>query len=635
MTREEFDTLVRSVEKQFADRPAALRLRVVSLALLGYTGLLAWLGIIIAISAGFFVLTFWADLEAKIAFGLIGAVILFGGGYAVLRALLVRLKKPEGRPVTRAETPQLFAMLDELQTALRSQPFHQVLIESDCNAGVMQVPRLGVFGWQRNYLLIGLPLLEGLSLEEMRAVLAHEFTHLSREHGRMTHWLYRLRRSWHDIFAQLSKPRVRGEFSLRPLVVKFVEFFWPRFNAHAFVLSRANEYEADAQSARLTGNVNAATALMHFNIVNSQLNEKLWPDVFRLANEQIQPPEDAFLRLHNAVRVGPSTEDAAKWLDEALKVTSTNSDTHPCLTERIRALGVASPQTPPGPSAQSAAEVLLGPALDSIRADVQRHWSKEIAPRWRERHARATALKDRLHSIEQSAAPAVDVDRLWDKTAALLDLEGGKAATPLLRQILELRPDHVLARFHLGRLLLDENGAEGVTHLERAMTLDEQCVPNACGLLHNYYRLSGDAARLRELDARMDRHEKSLAASHAERREVTANDTFIAHGLTEAELQGVRDELQPELRILRAHLARKELKYFPEQKLFVMCVYSRRAWHGFANGDLDRALVRRLSQKLHLPGRLIVLTPTGSFRALARKIATVPDVEIFRRLLRP
>lgn len=632
MTREEFDRLVRSVEKRFAERPGALRLRVVSLALVGYIGLLAWLGIIVAISAGFFALIFWVDIEAKIAFGIIGAVILFGGGYAVMRALLVRLKKPEGRPVTRAETPQLFTMLDELQTALRSQPFHQVLIEPDCNAGVIQVPRLGVFGWQRNYLLIGLPLLEGLSIEETRAVLAHEFTHLSREHGRLGHWLYRLRRSWHDIFQQLSAPRVRGEFSLRPLVVKFVDYFWPRFNAHAFVLSRANEYEADAQSARLTGNGTAGAALMHFNIVDSQLSEKLWPDVFRLANEQAEPPADAFLQLRDAVRAGPTAEDAAKWLEEALKVTSTNSDTHPCLTERLRALGVVSPQSPPGPPAQSAAEALFGPALDSIRTDVQKRWSKDITPRWRERHARATALKHRLHSIEQSAVPAVDVDRLWDKTVALLDLEGGKAAMPLLRQILEMRPDHVAARFHLGRLLLEENGAEGVMHLERAMTLDAQCVPNACSLLHNYYRLAGDAVRLRELDARMDHHEKSLAASHAERREVTANDTFIAHGLTDAELETVRGELQPELRVLRAHLARKELKFFPEQRLFVMCIYSRRAWHGFPNGDLDRALIRRLSQKLHLPGRLIVLTPAGSFRALARKLATVPDVEIFRRM---
>jgi len=71
---------------------------------------------------------------------------------------------------------------------------------------------------------------------------------------------------------------------------------------------------------------------------------------------------------------------------------------------------------------------------------VQTLWGKDIAPKWKERHARATALKDKLSSIEQAAAATTaDVDRLWDKAVALLDLEGGKAATPLLQQILTVR----------------------------------------------------------------------------------------------------------------------------------------------------------------------------------------------------
>ena len=35
-------------------------------------------------------------------------------------------------------------------------------------------------------------------------------------------------------------------------------------------------------------------------------------------------------------KAGPSAEEGGQWLGEALKRTSTNSDTHPCLTERLR-----------------------------------------------------------------------------------------------------------------------------------------------------------------------------------------------------------------------------------------------------------------------------------------------------------
>jgi hypothetical protein len=39
----------------------------------------------------------------------------------------------------------------------------------------VQRPRLGVFGWQENYLMVGLPLLRGLSPDEVRAVNEVQF----------------------------------------------------------------------------------------------------------------------------------------------------------------------------------------------------------------------------------------------------------------------------------------------------------------------------------------------------------------------------------------------------------------------------------------------------------------------------
>jgi hypothetical protein len=57
----------------------------------------------------------------------------------------------------------------------RTPRFHHVLVTDDFNAAVVQAPRLGLFGWYRNYLLIGLPLAKALTVEQFKAVLAHEF----------------------------------------------------------------------------------------------------------------------------------------------------------------------------------------------------------------------------------------------------------------------------------------------------------------------------------------------------------------------------------------------------------------------------------------------------------------------------
>src|ERR1041385_6432264 len=215
MTREEFDKLVHSVETGVAQNPAALRWRVAWWAMVGYSLLLMGFFLVLLLAGAFFAVMFWADLGGKILCGLLGSLILFGGGWAVLKALLIRIPAPKGAPVTRAEAPALFALLDDLRAQLRSVPFHHVLVVPEHNAAVVQVPRLGVLGWSRNYLLLGMPLLEAHSPEEVRAVLAHEFAHLSRAHGRFSHWIYRLRRSWENVFRQFRSEEHTSELQSR------------------------------------------------------------------------------------------------------------------------------------------------------------------------------------------------------------------------------------------------------------------------------------------------------------------------------------------------------------------------------------------------------------------------------------
>ena len=91
-----------------------------------------------------------------------------------------------------------------MRLQLKGPRFHHVLLVDDLNAGVIQRPRLGVFGWPSNYLLLGLPLLEALSPEEALSVVAHEYGHLAGAHGRFEAFVYRLRRTW-SMLGQLAQ----------------------------------------------------------------------------------------------------------------------------------------------------------------------------------------------------------------------------------------------------------------------------------------------------------------------------------------------------------------------------------------------------------------------------------------------
>ena len=165
---------------------------------------------------------------------------------------------PEGRFITRGQAPELFAVLDGLRKKLRGPPIHHVLITGDFNAGIVQVPRLGVAGWPANYLLLGLPLMQALSGQHIEAVLAHEYGHLAGAHGRFASWIYRVRLAWAQLAATLEETAQWSALLFR----RFFAWYAPYFAAYTFVLARANEYDADRCSADIVGADIAADALV-------------------------------------------------------------------------------------------------------------------------------------------------------------------------------------------------------------------------------------------------------------------------------------------------------------------------------------------------------------------------------------
>ena len=95
----------------------------------------------------------------------------------------------------------------------------------------------------------------------------------------------------------------------------------------------------DEQAARLVGKQGDGVCVGASAFIGRQLADNTWLDVWQIANEQPAPPPDVFVRLRDGLRVGPAEKNApAGWRKPLTKTT--NSDTHPCLTERLGALGV-------------------------------------------------------------------------------------------------------------------------------------------------------------------------------------------------------------------------------------------------------------------------------------------------------
>jgi Zn-dependent protease with chaperone function len=315
--------------------PRLYDFRVAALAVLGYGFLVGVLLTSTLVTLAIIALVLAKPNAGTVKLGLIFGSISGGLAYTLAKALWVRLEAPTGVAVTPADAPDLFALLTRLRARFNGPRFHHVLLTGDYNAAVVQIPRLGVFGWQSNYLLLGLPLMQSLAPEEFEAVLAHEFGHLSRNHARFGAWIYRVRRSWERTFEEMARQPKSGSFVLE----WFIRWFWPKFNAHAFVLARANEYVADRCAAEFSGAPIAARALTRVNLHAALLDEKFWPSLFKRVNAEPEPPRDIYMDLARTLQQTPASTDTARWLKAAFTFETNNGDTHPALKDRLRALG--------------------------------------------------------------------------------------------------------------------------------------------------------------------------------------------------------------------------------------------------------------------------------------------------------
>jgi Zn-dependent protease with chaperone function len=230
----EFNRLVADYEHVSRHDPQRFVRATAAMAALGYAVILALLTLAaLGLVWGIAHLRHGPVRGGTIAVVLVCASLLV----SLLRALWMRQSAPQGIPLTAKEAPKLFELIEKVRRRAGAPRVHRVLIDGELNAAIVQQPRLGLLGWHRNHLILGLPLMMGLDVRQLAAVIAHEFGHLQGAHGKLGAWVYRTRRSW--FMLALARGQGRMGVSLADLALGFFyRHFFPRFNARAF---RANK----------------------------------------------------------------------------------------------------------------------------------------------------------------------------------------------------------------------------------------------------------------------------------------------------------------------------------------------------------------------------------------------------------
>ena len=604
-----FERLVREAEASIAADPRAYRLQIVLLALLGYGVLFGAVALLVALIGG----AVWGAL-ASTAFLLLLLkkkliIPLLAVIWVILRSLWVRIEAPTGYPAQRVDFPALHAEVQALRRQLRTPPVHEIILTEDFNAAVAQTPRLGVLGWDRNTVILGLPLLLALTPEQARAVLAHEFGHLSGNHSRFSAWIYRLRLTWYRVMLAFDQAHGFSTALLR----RFFDWYAPYFNARSFALARGNEYEADAISARLTSVNDAAQALVSTHIRSDLIHEHYWQPLLRRAESSPEPEPRPFTGLARFLREStpPPRQELLERIRKAVTVETDHANTHPALRDRLSAMNA--PPVLPGNIERSAAEEWLAARLPGVLELFDRSWLERNREAWQQRFEYVKQARDKLAELGAKPEEELTREERWNLAAWTEEFVPERDALPLYRAYAQHAPEDRDADFVMGRILLTRNDPEGLDHLERAMQEFRHALP-ACELACDYFHRIGDKNQA-DLWRRRGERAIDLAPRAAERESLSAADTFLPSDLLQAEHDLLRDQLTAFDQIKHAWIAKKRLEHLREHSLYVVAVKP--------SGLLTNAdkLVEELAQKIDTDAMTYFVATEGDSGAVGKKVA--------------
>ncbi len=619
-----YESMLPRLARFAARHPRVYRARILALAALGYGVILGLLLLLIALELVLVAVMINTGELALLKLAL--PLLLFIG--ILVSALQIDIPAPKGMAVSRADAPALWAEIDRVRRAMRGPAPHQVLIDGELNASVTQVPRLGVLGFYRTYLTLGLPLAASLTTDELRAVLAHEYGHVSGKHGRLGVWIHRVRTTWTEVLADLEH---EGHWTTG-LFRAFLRWYAPYFDAYTAVLQRAHEFEADRAAARIAGTATAATALCRLDVAAGYVETVFWPAVHAHVARGPMAPTGVYRQLLLDAPGAARHDDAPSWLDDAAARRTRPWDTHPALSERLASLG-ATAAVPAATVAVSAATELLGAQAEKLADRLSRRWTDMAQISWRDKHEEHLRMAQRLAALEEGArARPLDPGQARDRILLTVQLHGQTVAIPLMRTFVDEGQNDATVHLLLGRALLEEGDDAGMRHLERAMELDVDTVPAASASAARFLGRQGCADEAGAFRQRGEAHALAVEDARHERApsQVAAGDLFLPHALDAMHVRTVAAQLANAQGLRRAVLVRKQVVALEAVPCHVLALEPQ-PWLGSgADGpNAWRWLAEDVLKLLKVEGTVtVVLLKAGS--RLDRSLSAVRGSELYR-----
>jgi Zn-dependent protease with chaperone function len=433
--------------------------------------------------------------------------------YALVMVSRRRDRAEPGVPVGREDEPALWQAVEDLARRVGTAPPDELRLVPEVNAAVSEDTRFLGLKATRRRMYVGLPLLQTLTVDELRAVLGHELGHYSGAHTRLGAPVYRGRAA---LIATV------GGLERHPFVRRLFTVYAKLYLRVSQAVSRRQELEADRLAVAVGGRQATAEALrkIHATAIAWDIYVR---DYLSLTGTGGCRPATVFSGLH-ALMSDQARQVEIVRLAEA-PAPASPYDSHPSLAERVAAIALL-PEPAQVPDPRSALTLLRDPPA-AVQAVERSMWTPQAltglrAASWEDVVARslyaarnAEALRDlalagqRVVGADRpyldAAFEAIARGRQGQLAAGLADrgwqgaddLLAGVLAGVLARALEAVLIEHGQARWTLSwsgpaRLLYDDGEEVALEEYAARVAATPEAVPDlrrwlgGLGVRHDY-----------------------------------------------------------------------------------------------------------------------------------------------------
>jgi len=282
-------------------------------------------------------------------------------GVVILKSIVPRRQRfePPGPELAQYRAPALHRLVGDVALSADQEPPARIYLTPDVNAAVFQTGGLLGLGGERQ-MLVGLPLIDSLTVRQLRAVIAHEFGHFHGGDTRLGPWFYRT----YDALERTVVALHEAESIWRKPFTWYLDLFLRRTAG----LKRRQEFLADELAARLGGRDITISGLRAIAKAAPAFNGYWSAEAVPVLESGHRPPLlEGFRRFRDAGAVSQATEQI---LAEEMKAEADPYDTHPPLPVRIAALERLPDSEPPPEKGDDQPAVTLLADADGLELDL-------------------------------------------------------------------------------------------------------------------------------------------------------------------------------------------------------------------------------------------------------------------------